>query len=358
MKNLLSPLLIIATLTIWVIPFQKLGAQNNSGLADFVKDTCYDAQGHIIFGISFPEIRPGRFQMPPVELKRLKSGSDVYLSQVPAFDWVYGCAPTSAAMMAGYYDNTGYPDIYTGPENGGVAPMDNLSVWGAGESPLSATKIGLDGRTVKGYFEDYWRDIHNNDPDPYIGNWTEHEHADCTGDFMGTSQSKYNNPDGATQFYYSYQGYAVIDHVPSASDKIDGCHGLKEFFESRGYQIVDNYNQLIYGYDPDGSETEYQANTHGFTFDQFKQEIDNGRPVMIHLTGHTMLGFGYNALANKIFIHDTWDYQDHEMTWGGEYSSNDLQHCAVTVFQLVTVNNFKPPLNLSASVNGLDVTLA
>ena len=42
------------------------------------------------------------------------------LPNVPAFDWSYGCSATSAAMMFGYYDNIGYPNIYTGPTNGGV----------------------------------------------------------------------------------------------------------------------------------------------------------------------------------------------------------------------------------------------
>ena len=32
------------------------------------------------------------------------------LANVPAFDWSYGCAPTAAAMMMGYYDNGAYSD--------------------------------------------------------------------------------------------------------------------------------------------------------------------------------------------------------------------------------------------------------
>jgi hypothetical protein len=51
------------------------------------------------------------------------------LSNVPAFDWSYGCSPTSAAMLFGFYDRTGYDHMYTGPANGGVCPLDN-SLWG------------------------------------------------------------------------------------------------------------------------------------------------------------------------------------------------------------------------------------
>jgi hypothetical protein len=32
-------------------------------------------------------------------------------------------------MAAGYYDNNGYPEMYTGPTNWGFMPMDN-SIWG------------------------------------------------------------------------------------------------------------------------------------------------------------------------------------------------------------------------------------
>ena len=42
------------------------------------------------------------------------------LSDVPAFDWCYGCSATAAAMMMGYYDHAAYSNMYAGPTNGGV----------------------------------------------------------------------------------------------------------------------------------------------------------------------------------------------------------------------------------------------
>ena len=53
----------------------------------------------------------------------------VTLTMVPAFSWSFGCSPTAASMAAGYYDNNGYPEMYTGPTNWGFMPMDN-SIWG------------------------------------------------------------------------------------------------------------------------------------------------------------------------------------------------------------------------------------
>jgi len=47
----------------------------------------------------------------------------VLLSDVPAYDWSFGCSATAGAMLAGYYDRTEHPSIYTGPTNGGVATV-------------------------------------------------------------------------------------------------------------------------------------------------------------------------------------------------------------------------------------------
>ena len=102
--------------------------------------------------INGPPTPPPGYECTTVELPEpsLAAGVNV-LSNVPAFDWSFGCSATSAAMMAGYYDRTGYPNMYAGPTNGGVMPMDNSSwpdVVISGETrhqcPLSATRDGLD----------------------------------------------------------------------------------------------------------------------------------------------------------------------------------------------------------------------
>ena len=53
---------------------------------------------------------------------------------------------------------------------------------------------------------------------------------------------------------------------------------------------------------------------------------------MIHVTGHTMVGLGYDDATSMMYIHDTWDYSTHTMTWGGTYSG--MQHKGVTIVQL------------------------
>ncbi len=288
--------------------------------------------------INGPPTPPPAYERPVVKIPG--RGAELLtvntLSDVPAFDWSYGCSATSAAMIAGYYDRTGYANMYTGPTNGGVMPLDN-SAWGSGECPLSATHQGYDGRTTKGHVDDYWISYGSEGPDPWDGNWAEHTYGDCTGDFMKTNQwinpSYEFNVDGSTAFYYHTNGSPIYgsDMENYGVEDEDGGYGVKLFYESRGYTVSNMYNQYI---------IEYGA-TYGFTYDQYKAEIDAGRPVMIHLQGHTMVGFGYDDATNLIYIHDTWDYADHTMTWGGTYSG--MQHCAVTIVQLEAVSCTDPP---------------
>jgi|GEM_PF-2911552 len=267
------------------------------------------------------------------------------LSSVPAFDWSYGCSATSAAMISGYYDRTAFPDMYTGPTNGGVMPMTN-STWGhttwprfdgepgtvsVGECPLSATRSGVDGRVAKGHVDDYWVGYAHPGPDPFIGNWAEHAYGDCTGDYMKTSQSIPGNTDGSTNFWYWGDGApmtaADLEGLGAGFHDNDGGYGHKLFYESRGYTVTNMYNQYIQGVGSDPAQ--------GYTYAQYKAEIDAGRPVIIHVKGHTMVGVGYDDSTNLMYIHDTWDYSVHTMTWGGSYSSDPpMNHIGVTIVRL------------------------
>jgi uncharacterized repeat protein (TIGR02543 family) len=275
-------------------------------------------------------------------------GATSVLSNVPAFDWSYGCSATAAAMLFGYYDNVGYPNMYTGPANGGVCPMTN-AVWGqtvypgvtCGECPLSASHLGVDGRTTKGHVDDYWVD-YGSLTDPFTGNWSEHTPSDSLGDFMGTNQSKYGNSDGSTNFWLYSDGTPLYDYVPPSPNDRDGCHGLHLFAESRGYTVVTNFTQRI----AEG----LQGVTGGFTFTNLVNEIDAGRPVLIHVTGHTMLAYGYNTADQTVQIRDTWDYSAHTMTWGGTYSG--LQHYSVTVIRLAPVTSYTLTVSASPPAGG------
>lgn len=81
---------------------------------------------------------------------------------------------------------------------------------------------------------------------------------------------------------------------------------MRNLYSARGYTVTSCYNQYTDNY-AEG----------GFTFDQYKAEIDAGRPVMIHLRGHTIVGVGYDDSDQTVYLNDTWDYNTHTMTWGG-----------------------------------------
>lgn len=298
---------------------------------------------------------PGKPPEETAEVTTLPQGlnpkASTTLANVPAFDWSYGCAPTAAAMLFGYYDRTGYSEMYSGPTNSGFCPEDN-TIWGQthywgkpySECPLSATHQGIDGRDKRGHVDDYWVNHLSFEVDPYITNgWIEHEHGTCTADYMGTSQSKYEYPDGSTWFAVLKDGTITYDYTEQEPDARDGCHGMRLFAESRGYDVVTNYTQLVYGATEDNP-------FNGFAFDDYVAQIDAGRPVMIHVLGHAMLGFGYNTSGNVVYLYDTWDHDAHAMTWGGAYDET-LHHIAVTVIELEPVATMPPTVTTSAATS-------
>jgi hypothetical protein len=263
-------------------------------------------------------------------VKYFSQGS-VILSEVPTSTWTYGCSATSAGMMFGYYDRIGYDNMYTGPANGGIAPLYDIGA----NCSIIATKKGFDGRTTRGHVDDYWQSV-GATGDPYIDNWVEHEWENCTADFMGTSQWKWdvNNDnsgneycaDGATLLWSYSSENKLYDYVPPESygPQTSLCHGLRLFAESRGYEVLQNYTQKI--------DAKYEG---GFSITDFIYQIDTGRPVMIQLEGHSMVGVGYKPGTDTIYVHDTWDNNVHEMTWGASYAG--MLHNAVTVLELEAV---------------------
>jgi len=245
----------------------------------------------------------------------------VMLDGVPRAGWTYGCSATSAGMLFGYYDRHGYDNMWAGGE---------VPLWMDDDHELIANSA---------HITDYWITSGSSGPDRYQTNgWAEHTWAGCTADFMGTSQWKWDtnypgdgvvdsNNDGWTTFWYWSDGQkssvdeqgegdvleTVSKHLPTYTGwqhYTDGTYGLELFAESRGYTVEDCYTQL----------TDNQ-NANGFTFADYMSEINADNPVILQVSGHTMLGVGYHAEDSTVYLHDTWGDYLAEMTWGGSYQS-------------------------------------
>lgn len=276
--------------------------------------------------------------LPEFEQERLDSyrNSDEaqgLIPDFPSYDWNFGCSAVSQAMISAYQDRTGYSNLYTGPMNGGVAPITDTS-WprwtdSYGDSypsnPIVASRIGTDGRTIKGSIEDYWVKVDSTAQDPYItGGWTQHSYAEAVGDYMHTSQSAFGNVDGATGFYTYNTSPDRLTCQTMENEGIndDGTVGRKDYYQSRGYSVTECYNQKT-------------DNTiaGGFSLAQFKQEIDAGRPVLINLQGHSIVGYGYEG--NTVYIRDTWSSDPNirpTMPWGGSYQG--MQMLSVSIVKV------------------------
>jgi hypothetical protein len=279
------------------------------------------------------------------------------IADFPSYDWVFGCSAVSGAMIAAYYDRNGYPNMYTGPTNGGVMPLTDTS-WPSWYSPvpdaydpypsnpLVASKNGVDGRTTKGSIDDYWVSYGSSADDPFIGNWVEHDWSDAIGDFMKTSQSYYGNFDGSTNFYNwksSSDPMTCSDMKSINIDHLDGTYGRKLFYEARGYSVSSCYNQY--------TDNEISG---GFTLSDFIAEIDSGHPVLLNLEGHSIVGYGYSG--STIYIRDTWDSNPentYTMPWGGclpVSSESCLDLYAVSVVRLEPISvSPSPPIGISAT---------
>jgi hypothetical protein len=232
------------------------------------------------------------------------------LSNGAAYTWWHGCSPTSAGMMMGFYDRNGYAGLqYPNLIPGGVASQTD----GTKERAAIASSR---------HISDYYSGGYGASGDDVSGAPTGA--LNCLADFMGTSQDAYGNVNGGTLFYFYDDGAPItvadLYSYGSSYYNADGMYGMYEYVKNyAGYDLGSAstctlaYSQYIYG---------YNSNTLGFTWDQYKAEIDAGRPVLIQVEDHTMLGYGYNDSSGQqlIVLHDTWDTGSHTMTWGGSYS--------------------------------------
>ena len=242
------------------------------------------------------------------------------------YQWWYGCSPTSVGMLMGYYDRHGFGNLTVGGE--------------AESSSFPSTEGNWD------YLCQYTIASPEHVSDFYVGGYgvsgddkpLPHHSFNCLADFMGTSQDNLStifggNSNGATTFlFYNNNAPLTEDNIFSYGPQyynICGMYGIGEYLRYREYDAGILYNQRIYG---------YEGVAAGFTFAQYKAEIDAGRPVIVHVQEHSMLGYGYSG--NNILVYDTWlpnGQNPGTMVWGGSYpyGTTFLPMIGVTVVELI-----------------------
>jgi hypothetical protein len=249
-------------------------------------------------------------------LSNYKTGSITTLTGSD-YAWWYGCSPTSAGMMMGYYDRMGYGGMsYGNLVPGGVAEQQTYGNPGA-----LANKIIASPGHVNDFYSGGYGALGDDNAQPWHS-------FNSLADFMGTSQDAYGNSNGSTTFWYFTNGarFYASDAYTYNVWVSDGMYGMDEYFRYAGYGVsnittdTNFYTQKIKTGGPGI----------GFTFADYMAEIDAGRVVMIQVDGHSMLGYGYDAATNLVLLYDTWALGGGTMTWGGSYSGMD--HWGVTCF--------------------------
>jgi len=249
------------------------------------------------------------------------NGLEVYMQGgflvPPDYNWWYGCSPTSAGMMMGYYDINGYGGYsYNNLVPYGVAELSNYGNPGALANQIIASDE---------HIADFYSGGNGASGDDVA---PPHHSFNSLADFMGTSQDALGSPNGSTWFinYTDGSRFYAYDALDLGLADISGMYGLWEYEQYAGYGLGTVYDQMIYNQYIDA-----MGYTYGFTFDDYMAEIDAGRPVLIHVTGHSMFGYGYDAQTNEVLLHNTWWEGEERMVWGGSYYGR--QHRFVTVFE-------------------------
>jgi hypothetical protein len=212
---------------------------------------------------------------------------NVLLTEVPDYEWDAGCFGTATGNLMGYWDRHGFPDFYTGPTGGGLAPLTSTGV-NQGICSLWASRAGLDGRPENqpGHMDDYWVFYESTAPDPYVAAGRPEHTPDSIGDFFGLNQNKWTNLndecagniDGFSFVFWDKTGDKRLNYVPASQKGIpvpDIPAGLRAWTKYRGYD-ADSFSQLA-DFNPTVSAG------HGFGFADLKAEIDAGYPVLLFL---------------------------------------------------------------------------
>ena len=276
--------------------------------------------------------------MPTYTIKN--TNGDVLLAgAMPEAEYMYGCTPTAFGMLLGYYDLYGYR---------GTA-LDNII-----EGDVALKSRGTDGNAydmdafdiVLGKAiasEEYVYRFHSRNsvettPAQELeytfkedGKTLNTDEWNCIADYIGTGQFWRGNSNLSTSVAYGsieeLYGYEFNEPISDGTTTMQVrylyttmLYGLDLYVQSRGYAL-DYEITGAYPVDVCGGD---------FTFEDYKAEIDAGRPMLISIEGHSMVGYGYNDATREIIFDDCYR-ADQRMVWGESYYYSGANRALQTI---------------------------
>lgn len=189
------------------------------------------------------------------------------LSGAPKYTWWYGCSPTSGGMMVGYWDGlSGFGNLYDG----------DAGLWGGGGDSGTKSMVASTAHIVAGDENGYT-----------YGDWQN----------STTYPNHEANPDCIADFMYTVDGGSYTEQITSGLEAYcewDGAaYGNSQWITKDAYEASAAYEDVAYWGTPG----------HTFDYQDFKAQIDAGRPMMLGLiaywpathgwVGHSVVGYGY-----------------------------------------------------------------
>ncbi|MDD3153451.1 MAG: AIDA repeat-containing protein, partial [Victivallaceae bacterium] len=279
------------------------------------------------------------------------SAAEVLLpNAMPEAEYMYGCTATAMGMLLGYYDLYGYSN----------SSFSNLI-----EGTITVDSRGSDGdaynmnefSSVLGRFiasEEYVGRFFETTPETeleytFVGGGVDSGISElnvsewnCLADYLGTGQYWRGQTDYATCLFY-----ATLERELASTNTITvSAGGVSRTMYSRDTGMM--YGLYLYvnsrGYSLDAAKSgtfKVDGNGGSFTFEKYMAEIDAGRPVIVSIEGHSMIGYGYDADTREIIFDDTYRH-DQRMSWNGSYyfsyANRPLTSISTVVFTVDAVD--------------------
>ena len=256
--------------------------------------------------------------------------------ELPRAVYSYGCTVTVAGMLLAYYDLYGYTDSSGIFKDMSALIEGNIEVdsrTGYQKNTLYVDNILLNFIASPEYEKRFWG-VETSDElySSYIlknGMVTDLNVSiwNSLADYLGTGQYYRANADTATSFFpeMNLQEISEADFPVKLgiyelkAAHIDFLYGLSLYVEQQGFHLDQEISRHARVDFLEGS----------FSFEDYMAEIDAGRPVILHITNHSVIGYGYNASTREIIFDDT--YQTGRMEWNGSYWYSGAKRTLETV---------------------------